>query len=471
MTVTALSGQSTRAGAILVALVTLLALGALAPAAHSIGPREGAAVALHPWRLETRSYAPLWPLRDPALRERTFSRLEAAGVRRARVDLKWSSVEWHSGNALLRDWGEFDAIVASARRHGVQLEPMVAFTPRWASLSHDPFSYPLNPARFESFMAAAMDRYPDIRAWEIWNEVNWSRFSPPRPEAASVVRLLRAAHAARARVRSRAKIIVGGLTPAGEVAIPDFAVQLARLGAFRYADGLGVHPYSRRRPEVPGSSFLELPKLHARVAREAGRRVDLWVTEYGFPDATAPSSYGPAASDREQSIRMGRAYALAAGWPWLKRLTWYGFRDDCSISHKPDCRFGLLREDFTAKRSWHTFRDVLAGHLPRLATRVSLRRRSKRVGRRGRRRRVHRLGGGLFTPGTEPSRGTIRVTAVRRYRGRRRVRRYRARLRNGRYDVFLGRLRRGRWRFRADFWGDRRYAPSHSRALRLRVRR
>jgi hypothetical protein len=380
-------------------------------------------------------------------------------------------VEPLGSSFALRDWGELDAITKSARRWNVQLEPIVAFPPRWANGTGHPFRYPANAKHFENFLAAAMARYPQIRAWEIWNEVNWSRFSVPRPDAARYVTMLQAAHRARARARSRATIVVGGLTPAGEIGIPEFAEELGRRGAFRYADALGVHPYSRRRPDQPGSSFLELPKLHARLARAAGRRVDLWVTEYGHPDATQASAYGPAADDREQSVRMQRAYALAAGWPWLKRLTWYGFRDDCSFGHKADCRFGLLREDFTAKHSWHTFQDVLAGRLPRLGTRLTLRRRSRRVGRGRRRRQAHRLEGGLFMPGTEPSRGTIRITAVRRHRGRKRVRRYRARLRKGRYSVRAGRLRRGRWRFRAAFAGSRHYGPSRSPVLRLRVRR
>ena len=78
----------------LASLTVLLALLALAPSASALSrPRDLAGAALHPWRLETRPWAPLLPLRDTTLRHKTFATLAKAGIRRARVDLKWESVE------------------------------------------------------------------------------------------------------------------------------------------------------------------------------------------------------------------------------------------------------------------------------------------------------------------------------------------------------------------------------------------
>ena len=455
----------------LVCVLAIAGLLALAPSASALSrPRDLAGAALHPWRLETRSYAPMWPLRDPSLRERTFGKLEEAGIRRARVDLKWSTVQPYP-TTLVNDWSEFDGIVASARRHHVQLEPIVAFTPGWANHNQGPWVYPTYPSQFEDFLAGAMARYPDIPMWEIWNEPNSSLFSPPRPDAGKFVLMLRAASRARERAGSNARIVSGGLTPGAEVEVPEFAEQIARLGAFRYADALGVHPYSHLRPDRRGSSFLELPKLHSRVSRVAGRQVDLWITEYGFPNARVRSGYGPPAGEQEQATRLQRAFAIAVGWPWLKRLTWYGFRDDCANPRHADCRFGLLNEDFSPKRAWYGLLQVLAGNLPSLDTAISLRRKSGVVRRRRKRRRVHSLSGGVFMPGTDPARGKVVVTAKRRYRRRRGWRRITTTLVNGRYNVSLGRLRRGRWHFRAEFKGNSRYSPSSSRTLFLRVRK
>jgi hypothetical protein len=371
----------------------------------------------------------------------------------------------------VHDWSEFDATVASARFHHVQLEPIVAFTPSWANGGAGPFAYPKHPDDFQDFMRAAMSRYPDIRTWEIWNEPNSRLFSPPRPDPAKFVAMLKAASRARFWAGSHARIVAGGLAPRADMEIAEFAEKIAKLGAFRYANALGVHPYSQQGPDHDGSTFLRLPKLHTEVSRAAGRPVDFWVTEYGYPNSEVRSEYGPPASEKTQAGRLQKAFALAVGWPWLKRLTWYGFRDDCDDGHHPDCRFGLLRTNFAPKLVWYGYQQVLAGNLPMLDTRITLRRKSRVVRRRGRRKRVHTLTGTLLMPGTDPARGSVLVTATRRYKGRKRRRRITASLSDGRYRVSLGRLRRGRWRFRTEFKGNSRYTGSLSRSLSLRVRR
>ncbi len=461
---------------LLAGLPVLIGLLASAPYASAAWrARDVAGAALHPWRLETRTYAPFWPLRSSALRERTFGTLESAGIRHARVDLKWSTVEPHApllpGTAPVHDWSEFDATVGSARVHHVQLEPVVTFTPSWANGGAGPFAYPTDPARFQEFMTAAMKRYPDIPAWEIWNEPNTEPFSPPRPDPTKFVLMLRAASRARGAARSHAQLVTGGIAPGRDGSLSPFAERIARLGAFRYATALGVHPYSAQRADEDGSSFLRLPKLHDELTQLVGRPVDLWVTEYGYPNFPFQSSYGPAADERGQATRLGRAFALAAGWPWLKRLTWYGFRDDCAAGGHPDCRFGLLREDFSAKQAWHAYRDVLRGKLPLLDTRLSIHRKSKLVGRRRHRRRVQTIYGRLLMPGTDPSRGTVLVTATRRYKKRRRRRKIRSTVSDGTYRARLGRLRPGRWRFAARFAGNSRYASAGSRSFSLKVRK
>jgi hypothetical protein len=457
-------------------LAVLLLLASAPSSLASWHARDVAGAALHPWRLETRTYAPLWPLRDSALRDRTFAKLQSAGIRHARVDLQWSRVEPHGpllpgGLPAYHDWSEFDATVVSARAHHVQLDPVVSFTPSWANGGRGPFAYPTNPATFQEFMAAAMKRYPDIPAWEIWNEPNTEPFSPPKPDPARFVAMLQAAARARLAARSHALIVTGGLAPGADGSLSPFAERIARLGAFRYADALGVHPYSAQRADEDGSAFLRLPKLHEQVSNLAGRSVDLWVTEYGYPNFPSHSTYGPPADEHGQASRLARAFALAAGWPWLKRLTWYGFRDDCSAGGHPDCRFGLLRENFSDKAAWHTYLDVLAGRLPRLDTRITIHRRSKLKGRRRHRKRVHTLYGRLLMPGTDPARGRVMVIATRRIGKKTRRRRVRTTLKDGDYRVSLGRLRSGRWRFAAKFAGDSRYEPVTSRLLKARVRK
>ena len=129
---------------------------------------------------------------------------QAAGVRWARVDLRWYLVEPHGASVAAGrgDWSEMDAIVRAADRHGLQLLPIVGYSPAWTTDEDEHWEYP-DAAPFETFFAAALRRYPQITAWELWNEPNFGVFAKPHPDPAGFVELLRSAHRVRAQVRLR----------------------------------------------------------------------------------------------------------------------------------------------------------------------------------------------------------------------------------------------------------------------------
>ena len=163
---------------LLTSAVLLTALVA-APAAHARPAPDIAGVAVHPWQLGSYD-----------ARERVFSGIAATGARWVRVDMPWAWVEEHG--PTIRNghgaWGSIDPIVDSATRHGLKLLPIVAFTPKWASDSGELWAYPYTRP-FEDFFAAALRRYPQITAWELWNEPNFERFSKPGPDAARLRRV------------------------------------------------------------------------------------------------------------------------------------------------------------------------------------------------------------------------------------------------------------------------------------------
>lgn len=145
-------------------------------AAHALPARDVAGVALHPWAMKTAAEI-----------EQTFAGIEAAGVRTARVDLRWNLVEPRGPGVRygLGEWKEMDAIVAAADRHAIQLLPIVAHVPPWASDEGEFWAYP-DAAPFAEFFAAALRRYPQVPAWELWNEPNFGRFAKPRPRPGGI---------------------------------------------------------------------------------------------------------------------------------------------------------------------------------------------------------------------------------------------------------------------------------------------
>ena len=418
--------------------------------------RSIAGVAVHPWRFEASERPPYWPLRDPAVRDRSFAALEEAGVRHARVDLRWNVVESHLKG--LRDWSEFDAIHRSAVAHGIELIPSIAFTPHWASGSHEVWVPPADPADYGDFVAAALERYPDIEAWEVWNEPNLRFFWRSGPDVAGFVGLLRAADEARRRVGSQAKLVSGGLSATGEDPFRWFD-DMARLGAFGHVDGFGLHPYSRTYPpDHRKAFFLRVPEFRRRLVKLGRPDVGIWLTEYGTPNTTAPTEYGPPISAEQQAENLGRAYTLASLWPWVQNLSWYELQEGCAHAEDADCRFGLFDLTFTPKPAFAKLRASLAGEPTRLRSDLTLRVKA-RAGR-------VTASGVLDRAGQEASSGTVTVRAAAGSRARS----VKARLRDGAFTARLGRLGPGKWRIAATSPGTKWHLHARSPKASVTVR-
>lgn len=341
----------------------ILALAALpAPAAHAKPASQIAGVALHPWQLQ-----------DYRTRDRVFAGIAATGAHWVRMDMPWAWVE--PDRPRLRNgrghWGALDPIVSAADRHGLKIIGMVGGGPEWASDSGEIWAYPDTDA-FEDFFEAALRRYPQIPAWELWNEPNFERFSKPGPDVESFVEYLRAAKRVRDRVGSKAKLISGGLAPGGDVDIMPWINQMAMRGGLSLIDGVGIHPYSSVAADDPRSWMMQLEQLHERLGELGRPDLSLWLTEYGVPSVRTASGYGPPISEAQQAERLRTAYALASRFDWIENLTWYEYRDSDTGTSDPEENFGLIHTDLTPKPAYTAFRDVVAGATAKLRSRLSL---------------------------------------------------------------------------------------------------
>jgi polysaccharide biosynthesis protein PslG len=347
----------------LFAAAMMLTLAALAaPPAHAKPAAEIAGVALHPWALQ-----------DNRVRDRVFDGIAATGAHWVRVDMPWAWVE-PNGPTLEHGhghWGGLDSIVSAADTHGLKIIGIVAYTPEWASDSGELWSYP-DPEPFEEFFKAALRRYPQIPAWELWNEPNFERFSKPGPDVARFVDFLRSARRARDAVGSKAKLISGGLAPGADIDIVSWVNEMAMRGGLSLIDGLGVHPYSSVSPDDPRSWMMQLEALHRRLGQLGRPDLHLWLTEYGAPSLPIASGYGPPLTEAQQASRLRIAYSLASRFDWIDNLTWYQYRDGETGSSDPEDNFGLIHTDLSPKPAYTAFREVVGGATAKLQARVTL---------------------------------------------------------------------------------------------------
>lgn len=217
-----------------------------------------------------------------------------------RFHVQWLYVEEDQGTY---DWTMSDAVYAAMQRHTVRPIMLLHRAPPWArdpaatclSGTGEECMYPPLPQyddEWRSFVQAAVARYPNVRAIEIWNEPNLGHFWAPAADPSRYADILEQAHAGVLAAGSDTPVLVGGLFPAmtnsanGNVNASEFLDQVyatAGAGAF---EGIGSHPYTRQAPYVE-RMWSRLDALRTVRDQNGDGAAPLWITEMGISTEAA----------------------------------------------------------------------------------------------------------------------------------------------------------------------------------------
>jgi hypothetical protein len=277
------------------------------------------------------------PLTSGGAMDGEWDLMAASGAESVRTAFYWPGAQ-RSGDAP-PDLGHLDGIVLQAARRGMPVLPIVTGTPTWAASRYgDETSPPRDPRLYADFLRALVARYGPqgslwaehaevtarpIRAWQIWNEPNLTRYwTPPRGQgfARSYVTLLRAAHRALRSADPGARTILAGLPNESWIALR----RVYKAGGRRSFDAVALHPYTGKPRNV-----VRLAEYARREMRRFGdRRKPIWVTELSWPAAKGKTenTTGFETTDRGQAQRLGdglRLLARARRRLGIERVFWY----------------------------------------------------------------------------------------------------------------------------------------------------
>lgn len=297
---------------------------------------------------------------------------QGMGLTWLRIDVDWSSIEAVQG---VYDWSTPDRGVAAAQAHGMKVLGILAYTPTWAqSVPGDDKSPPVDMGDFAEFCGLAAARYPQVDAWEIWNEANHLPFWKPAPSPTDYTEMVQASYAAIKAAAPDATVIAGGLSPAvtapgGSIAPAEFTAACYAAGIQGHFDAWSVHPYCY--PAMPTdattaawNTFQRLPLV--REAMVAGGDADkkIWLTEYGAPTGTDPT----AVTDAGQAAIYTEALIQAQVWAeWTGPLFLYCGRDRGTDESDREQMFGFIRHDWTSKVGRNALTAALRDGLPAAA--------------------------------------------------------------------------------------------------------
>jgi hypothetical protein len=263
-----------------------------------------------------------------------WNRIVASGAESARVAFWWQDLQ--PSSAATTNFAATDPTVLAAAARGIGVVPVVEGTPAWARQNAaDPASPPRAPADFAQLVTTLVARYgphgsfwaqhPEvhrlpIRAWQIWNEPNLTRYWSTQPFARSYVRLLRAAHRALKRADPGSRTILAGLPNESWLALR----AIYRAGGRGAFDAVALHPYTGR----PSNVIKLVVFARGEMRRAHDRRRPVWITELSWPAAKGKVKDIPGfdTTNAGQARKLRTALGLlAAARRRLKieRVFWY----------------------------------------------------------------------------------------------------------------------------------------------------
>jgi hypothetical protein len=322
--------------------VALLALGAAAgPAMAETGdaaePRLGISV--------NRIFNDTWF--DQDFVDEHLAEVRAAGIRLARTDAFWMTVEEEppdEDGVHTYDWAFTDFAASNLTEYGVQWLPILDYSALWAGTQGE-HSPPKDLDDYAAYAQAFAERYgrggdfwelhpelPEmpVTTYEIWNEPNGAWFWNPQPDPERYADMYTRARAAIKEVDPDAIVMIGGLVPWNDFVRPLFRA----LGESRTeADAIGFHPYA----PTPADVFHEVRSFRATLDDLGQRSLPIYITEIGWP------TNGSFANVRPDAERAAYLTEVADGL----------VRSDCNVRQVIPYTWATPEEDPADAEDWY----------------------------------------------------------------------------------------------------------------------
>jgi hypothetical protein len=301
--------------------LTLLALALLAVLASPAEAQRKVPFGFH--GVDYDREAPWGP---EAAQEAMWPEMARSGVESARVIFDWSEAQ--RAPAVAPSFHESDPVVARAAAHGIDLMPVVMYTPRWARrVPGEKHSAPVDARDYAAYLTALVARYgangtfwterPDlprrpVEVWQVWNEPDMEyQFVPRKNWQQAYGKLLRTAREAIRAADPAARVALAAVTNFSWRSLRSLYDEGNIRGSF---DLVALNAYTRE-PD----NLVEIVRRGRKVMQARGDgKLPIRVTEFGASASQGRIKVGRdrdhlQTTDRKLAKLVLRAYdALAA---------------------------------------------------------------------------------------------------------------------------------------------------------------
>jgi hypothetical protein len=303
---------------------------------------------------------------DPSFRWSTETTSNLAAAQRAHTNIVHVFANWASiaptrpknplsGSDPAYQLSDLDTLVRSAQYYDMQVLMTIGQTPKWANGGKTPNYPPSNMNDLTSFAHMLASRYNGTHAgfgsvafFSVWNEPNLQLFLAPQFSSSGKIvspntyaKLYMAAYTGIKAGNPKALVAAGETSNRGRnhpsggasdsVAPATFAHDLSLVAPKLPFDAWATHPYPSSYPlgpaqrvAYPNVGFSTMDRFGSDLAKWFGRKVPIWVTEYG--EQTAPWNHGPV-TYAAQAKDAKAALQLAQQSQYVQMFIWFIFRD------------------------------------------------------------------------------------------------------------------------------------------------
>jgi beta-xylosidase len=307
---------------------------------------------------------------DEAQYRQQIQQLQSLGLSWVRVDLHWDRMEPAPGQWQLAPLDRLNEVLAEQKinplMYLVGSAPFASSAPNGAP-NADQYP-PLAPELFAESLGFLAQRYPVVKAWQVWNEPNISSFWQPMEDPAAYQRLLDVSMSRLAQANPAAQRVAAGMAYYSQMPQRGGLMleALANAGALRPDQVVAYHPYSLT-PEGDDPAALDFVQRASTLNQQlrAQGSGPIWATEFGWSSYTGAVEWQPIIGEQIQADYLIKRIALMSALDF-DRVFLFNLSDLDGRATARDQKYGLLRLDGSAKPAFSALQRLLAITGPRL---------------------------------------------------------------------------------------------------------
>lgn len=292
-----------------------------------------------------------------------ISKLKELNLRWVRLGLHWDRLEPNPGRWQLHELDRLMQVMSDE-----QLKPLVYLVGSAPFASSAPNGVsnadqypPINAQLFASSFSYLANRYPQVSAWQVWNEQNIPSFWQPAEDPAHYRNLLETSLQQLSSTQPTATQVIGGHAYYSQMPLRGGLMLEALLqqGSLKPDRVTAYHPYTQTpEGDVPASGdFLSNAGTLNQHLRRNGSG-PIWATEFGWSSYAGPVEMQPIIGELGQADYMLRRLALMSAMDFDKVFL-FTLSDLDARATVRDRSYGLLRLDGSEKPAYGALKRLL----------------------------------------------------------------------------------------------------------------